>query len=217
MSNAKRKFEKKCLLLYMFRTLPRCQLYLRKEVDTLAWFPSPSSMDLWIARVNLNKHQADQMDIEHFIPRNIKCLPHKPFFRNTNIQHLWTIAKRMFKRFCSHYASWSLNFIFILYGSIFQHSNAHGSDCLRQKVLKDGFNTVRFYHNYCKALKLFYNENSALWSVTLFSSTTYTSLQFLYIFLIGAYSSIEWKIYATPFSDLPPSPLPPTLVSFSQG
>ena len=90
MSNAKRKFEKKkCLLLYMSRTLTRCQLYLTKEVDTLAWFPSPCSvMDLLIARVNLKEHQADQMDIEQFIPRNIKCLTHKPLFRNTNIQHL---------------------------------------------------------------------------------------------------------------------------------
>lgn len=50
---------------------------------------------------------------------------------------------------------------------------------------------------YCKALNLFYNKNSALWSVTLFSSTIYTSL-------ILVHFSHRCIFRHSPFSDLPP-------------
>ena len=62
----------------------------RKEVDTLACFPSPGDMELWIARVNLimKENQADQNGHLTFYTLKNKFFPQKPFFRNMNIQHL---------------------------------------------------------------------------------------------------------------------------------
>ena len=57
-------------------------------IATCQLIHSPGDMNLWIARVNIEENQADQLDIEHFILRTIQFNPQKPFFRNMNIHHL---------------------------------------------------------------------------------------------------------------------------------